>query len=406
MAIITGLSGNEIYCLQRQGLTPGDLVIGNSVISLGLIGSISSGLKTLFGGEVHQVTRIIHEGRQRAYARMVAEAKRHGGAGITGVTNELVLHGTNIEFLAIGSCIHRAEAKTEQFEFSTAADGQALYCQIDAGFEPKRFVFGNVAYSIGLGGGLIGILKSLQRGEIKEFSQIFNETRHLALKRIKAEAREAGANAVVGIKTSILPFAGMQEMVMIGTASKHPALPIGFNQNPITSDLTNDEMWGLMNQGYMPVQLVLGVSVYSLGLVGGITSFFKSFVRGEIHELTTLIYGAREEALAHIAEEARRYSADQVVGIKTYVYNLGGGIIEFLAIGTAVKKMPGVSTQSETLPPQAIIRDQDTFINTAVTANASSLNRPANATNSVTAFAGFGVFALWLLFVFLRILLR
>jgi len=406
MAIITGLSGNEIYCLQRQGLTPGDLVIGNSVISLGLIGSISSGLKTLFGGEVHQVTRIIHEGRQRAYARMVAEAKRHGGAGITGVTNELVLHGTNIEFLAIGSCIHRAEAKTEQFEFSTAADGQALYCQIDAGFEPKRFVFGNVAYSIGLGGGLIGILKSLQRGEIKEFSQIFNETRHLALKRIKAEAREAGANAVVGIKTSILPFAGMQEMVMIGTASKHPALPIGFNQNPITSDLTNDEMWGLMNQGYMPVQLVLGVSVYSLGLVGGITSFFKSFVRGEIHELTTLIYEAREEALAHIAEEARRYSADQVVGIKTYVYNLGGGIIEFLAIGTAVKKMPGVSTQSETLPPQAIIRDQDTFINTAVTANASSLNRPANATNSVTAFAGFGVFALWLLFVFLRILLR
>jgi uncharacterized protein YbjQ (UPF0145 family) len=267
-------------------------------------------------------------------------------------------------------------------------------------------VFGNVAYSIGLGGGLIGILKSLQRGEIKEFSQIFNETRHLALKRIKAEAREAGANAVVGIKTSILPFAGMQEMVMIGTASKHPALPIGFNQNPITSDLTNDEMWGLMNQGYMPVQLVLGVSVYSLGLVGGITSFFKSFVRGEIHELTTLIYEAREEALAHIAEEARRCSADQVVGIKTYVYNLGGGIIEFLAIGTAVKKMPGVSTQSETLPPQAIIRDQDTFINTAETTNASSLNRPTNATNSVTAFAGFGVFALWLLFVFLRVLLR
>ncbi|MBW4469963.1 MAG: heavy metal-binding domain-containing protein [Stenomitos rutilans HA7619-LM2] len=406
MAIITGLSGNEIFCLQRQGLTPGDLVIGNSVISLGLIGSISSGLKTLFGGEVHQVTRIIHEGRQRAYARMVAEAKRHGGVGITGVANELVLHGTNVEFLAIGSCLHHAEARTETLEFSTAADGQALYCQMDAGFEPKRFVFGNVAYSIGLGGGLIGILKSLQRGEIKEFSQIFNETRHLALKRIKAEAREAGANAVVGIKTSILPFAGMQEMVMIGTASKHPALPIGFNQNPITSDLTNDEMWGLMNQGYMPIQLVLGVSVYSLGLVGGITSFFKSFVRGEIQEVTTLIYEAREEALAHIAEEARRCSADQVVGIKTYVYNLGGGIIEFMAIGTAVKKMPGVGTHSETLPPQAIIRDQDTFINTAEATNVSSLNQPTNTKNAVTTFVGFGVFALWLIFIFLRVLLH
>ncbi len=406
MAVITGLSGNEIFCLQRQGFTPGDLVIGNSVISLGLVGSISSGLKTLFGGEVHQVTQIIHEGRLRAYGRMVAEAKRHGGVGITGVSNELVLHGTNIEFLAIGSCIHRDGARTEQFEFSTSADGQALYCQIDAGFTPKQFVFGNVAYSIGLGGGLIGSLKSLARGEIKEFSQIFNETRHLALKRIRAEARQVGANAVVGIQTSILSLAGMQEMVMIGTASEHPELPAGFHQNPITSDLTNEEMWNLINQGYMPVQLVLGVSVYSLGLVGGITSFFKSFVRGEISELTSLIYEAREEALAHIAEDARRYSADQVVGIKTYVYNLGNGIIEFLAIGTAVKKMPGVQTDSDTLLPQAIIRDRDTFINTAETTTVSSLNQPTNTANFAGIFVGFGVFAFWLMFIILRIVFR
>jgi uncharacterized protein YbjQ (UPF0145 family) len=406
MAIITGLSGNEIYCLQRQGFTPGDLVIGNSVISLGLIGSIGSGLKVLFGGEVSQVTRIIHEGRHRAYARMVAEAEQHGGVGITGVTNELIIHGTNIEFLAIGSCIHQEGAQSERLEFSSSADGQALFCQIDAGFTPKQFVFGNVAYSIGLGGGLLGMLKSLSRGEIKEFSQIFNETRHLALKRIKSEAKAHGANAVVGIKTSILPFAGMQEMVMIGTASEHPALPDGYHQSPVTSDLTNEEMWSLMNQGYMPLQLVLGVSVYSLGLVGGITSFFKSFGRGEIRELTTLIYEAREEALRHIARDAERCNADEVLGIKTYVYNLGGGIIEFLAIGTAVKKMSGITTQSDALLPQAIIRDQDTFINTAEATGASSLNQPTNAANPISAFIGFGVFALWLLFVMFKIFVR
>ncbi len=401
MVTITGLSGNEIFCLQRQGLTPGDLVIGNSVISLGLLGSLKSGLKTLFGGEVHQVTRVIHEGRQRAYDRMTSEAKRHGGIGITGVSSELILHGTNIEFLSIGSCIHREGAKAEQLEFSSSSDGQALYCQSDAGFEPKQFVFGNVAYSIGIGGGLIGSLRSLARGEIKEFSQIFNETRHLALKRIKSEAREVGANAVVGIKTSILPFVGMQEMVMIGTASKHSALPDGFYQSPITSDLTNEEMWNLVNQGYMPVQLVLGVSVYSLGLVGGITSFFKSFVRGEIRELTTLIYEAREKALAHVAEDARRCQADQVVGIKTYVYNLGGGIIEFLVIGTAVRKMPGVATQSNQLLPQAIIRDQDTFVNTAGSSIASSLNQPTPSLRVVPILAGLSVFMFWF---FIRLL--
>ena len=316
------------------------------------------------------------------------------------------MHGTNIEFLSIGSCVHRAEAQAEELEFSTSADGQALYCQSDAGFVPKRFVFGNVAYSIGVGGGIVGSLKSLQRGEIKEFSQIFNETRHLALKRIKAEARLAKANAVVGIETSILPFGGLQEMVMIGTASEHPALPSGFYQNPITSDLTNEEMWNLIHQGYMPVQLVLGVSVYSLGLVGGVSAFFKSFVRGEISELTTLIYEAREEALAHIAADAQRCNADQVVGIKTYIYNLGGGIIEFLAIGTAVRKMPEVGTDSENLIPQAIIRDRDTFINTAETSAAASLSRPTNPTSSVSGFIGFGVFALWLLFIFFRVMVR
>jgi len=43
-------------------------------------------------------------------------------------------------------------------------------------------------------------LKSLQRGEVHQYSQVFNETRHRALERIRAEARSAGANAVVGIQ--------------------------------------------------------------------------------------------------------------------------------------------------------------------------------------------------------------
>lgn len=375
MSIITGLSGNEIFCLHQKGMEAGDLIIGNSVFSLGLIAGIGSGLKTLIGGEVTQVTSIIHEGRQNAYSRMVGEAQKHKGIGITGVSSELVQQSGNVEFLSVGSCIHRAGETAEQLEFSTSADGQELYCQLDAGFVPKQFVFGNVAYSIGIGGGLLGSLKSLKRGEIQEFSQIFNETRHLALKRIKTEARSVGANAVVGIETSIIPFAGMQEMVMIGTASHHSALPDGYSQSPITSDLTNEEMWNLVHLGYMPLQLVLGVSVYSLGFVGGITSAFKSFVRGEINELTTLIYEAREQALARIAEDANKCKADKVVGIKTYVYQLGSGIIEFMAIGTAVKKMDGVGTLSKMLLPQAIIKDRDTFINTAEWSVGTQLNQ-------------------------------
>jgi uncharacterized protein YbjQ (UPF0145 family) len=399
MTTISGLSGNEIYCLHRQGFTPGDLVIGNSVISLGLIGSIGAGLKTLAGGEVRGVTSVIHDGRKRAIDRLHEETRHNGGYGVTGVSSELIFHGTNIEFLAVGSCVRQGETRSHAPVFSSACDGQALYCLQDAGFTPKHFVFGNVAYSVGLGGGLKGVLRSLARGEVVEFSEVFNRTRHLALERIRAEAVHAGANAVTGIRTSILPLAGMQEMVMTGTACTHAALP--GSGTPITSDLTHEEMWNLANQGYMPVQLVLGVSVYSLGLVGGVLAFFKSFARGEISELTSLIYEARERALIRIGEDARDAGADQVVGVKTYVYNLGGGIIEFLAIGTAVRKMEGVHTHSEQLLPQAIIRDQDTFINTADRSSGYSIGTPANMRGSISLFVGMGITLLvFLTFVF------
>ena len=41
MPVMTGLSGNEMYCLHLKGLSPGDLVIGNSVFSMGFLGSWS-----------------------------------------------------------------------------------------------------------------------------------------------------------------------------------------------------------------------------------------------------------------------------------------------------------------------------------------------------------------------------
>lgn len=375
MAIMTGLSGNEIYCLHLKGLTPGELCIGNSVYSIGFVGTLGAGVNTLLGGEVDQVTRVIHDGREQSFKRMVVEAQHRGGVGITGVTSELVQQGSNVEFLSVGSGIHRNGAQAEALEFSTSADGQELYCQLDAGFQPAQFVFGNVAYSIGVGGGIVGGLRSLARGEIVEYSNVFNKTRHHALERITSQAIAVNANSVVGIKTTILPFGGMQEMVMIGTASRHSALPERCDKHPVTSDLTCEEMWNLVHIGYMPIQLVLGVSVYSVGFVGSLVAGFKSLVRGEIEELTSLIYEARENAIARLRADAELCGADDVVGIKTYVYSLGSGIIEFMAIGTAVKKMPGLTTLSTSLPPQAVIQDKNTFINTAEQTLGTDLNK-------------------------------
>ncbi|MFO1021896.1 MAG: heavy metal-binding domain-containing protein, partial [Planctomycetales bacterium] len=245
--------------------------------------------------------------------------------------------------------------------FSTSSDGQELYCQLDAGFTPIRFVFGNVAYSIGLGGGILGALKSMGRGEIKQYSDVFNHTRHLALQRMVDEAKAVGANSVVGIQTTVMPFRGVHEMMMTGTASRHPELPPQYNAEPVTSDLTCEEMWNMCSLGYLPIKLVLGTAVYSLGIMGGLASFFKSFSKGEISELTSLIYEAREHAIGLIRDEAAAIGADDVIGIKTHINDMGG-LLEFMAIGTAVKRMPHLTTLTPTLPPQAIITDRDTWI--------------------------------------------
>ncbi|HUO09841.1 MAG TPA: heavy metal-binding domain-containing protein [Phycisphaerae bacterium] len=370
MPVMTGLSGNEIYCLHLKNMTPGELVVGNSVYSLGFVGNIGAGLRNMMGGEVTQVTQIIHEGRTQSFQRMQAEAQKHGGIGISGVSSELRRFHGNIEFLSVGSTIHAegqsrgAAGGVESLAFSTAHDAQELYCILDANYSPHHFVFGNVAYSVGITGGLLGSLKSMARGEVKEFSDIFNHTRHLALQRISADAQQYGANAILGIETSVLPFQGVHEMMMIGTACHNPNLPPpNPATGPVTSDLTAEETWNMAAMGYAPLKLVLGTAVYSLGIVGGFMAALKSFSRGEVNDLTSLIYDAREHAIGLIRAEANAIGADDVVGIKTHIHDLGN-LLEFMAIGTAVKKLPNLTPQSALLPPQAIIKDKDTWITT------------------------------------------
>src|SRR6188768_2096147 len=104
--IISGLSGNEIYCLAQKGYAPGKIVVGNSVYSLGFAGGISSSLKAMAGGEIGEITSLISEGRHAAISRLIHEAQEQQAQGVTGVASELKTIGTMKEFLAVGSAIH------------------------------------------------------------------------------------------------------------------------------------------------------------------------------------------------------------------------------------------------------------------------------------------------------------
>src|SRR5262245_43157607 len=157
--LISGFSGNELYCLAQKGWTPGSIVVGNSVQSLGFVGGLSSGLRTIAGGEITNLTQLIVEGRHAAIDRLEQEAQDHGAHGITGVTSELRrLSGLN-EFLAIGSSVTGRDYHGPFF--TTACSGQDLFCQVDAGYEPRHFVMGNVAYALGVSRGIFGFLRGV-----------------------------------------------------------------------------------------------------------------------------------------------------------------------------------------------------------------------------------------------------
>lgn len=367
--ICTGLSGNEFYCIAMTGYTPGSILMGNTVYAIGYIGGMISNVHVTLGGEIPQYTNMISEGRRLSIERFEKELQTSNAVGAAGVTSEIIFHPGNIEFLSIGSSLYTQTPQSNGQYMTSAADGQELFCQVDAGFNPMRLVFGNVAYSIGIGRNLLGNIRQLAHGEVKQYSDLFNTTRNLALQRITAEAVQMQANAVVGIRTTIVPIVApkVQEMIMIGTASYNPQLAQIAQQvgGVVTSDLTSEEMWNVIKLGYAPIKLVLGTSIYSLGVAGGIKAALRSFAKGEVTTLSELVYGAREQSIKKVQEQAREVGADMVLGVKTYIYQLEGDLIEFLAIGTAVKRMDGLVTRSTQLPPQAIIRDKDTFINVA-----------------------------------------
>jgi uncharacterized protein YbjQ (UPF0145 family) len=384
--ICTGLSGNELYCISMAGYAPGNILVGNSVYSLGAIGSLGTNINSTLGGEIPQYTNMISEGRRLALERLDTELQQDNAVGATGVTSEVIFHSGNIEFLSIGSSLYVSNAQPSSGFMTSSADGQELFCQIDAGFQPVRLAFGNVAYSIGLARSLMGGLRQMAHGEVTQYSNAFSVTRRLALERISNEARQLNANSVIGIKTTIVPIGekGMREMMMLGTASINPSLSAIAAQvgGVITSDLTAEEMWNVMRLGYAPMQLVLGTSVYSLGVIGGVKAALRGIAKGEINSLTQLVYGAREQSLKKVQDQAQAIGADMVIGIKTYIYQLGSELIEFLAIGTAVKRIDGVQPRSEQLPPQAIIRDKTTFIDTTQQALGAEVSHQMSIDNT------------------------
>ena len=91
-----------------------------------------------------------------------------------------------------------------------------------AGFrvtESKGQVFGLVVRSRGLAGNITASLRSLVGGEIREYTELLEDTRRQAIDRLVKNASLMGANAVISMRFDSSGLAGtMSEIVAYGTA--------------------------------------------------------------------------------------------------------------------------------------------------------------------------------------------
>ena len=100
-----------------------------------------------------------------------------------------------------------------------------------------------------------------------------------------------------------------------------------------TSDLSVNEFLLVKESGFQPLGLVMGSSIYSIG------AQLNQQAPGEMTTLTQALYQSRELAMERMEAEADELGADGIVAVRltVNVHAWGTNIVEFLAIGTAVK---------------------------------------------------------------------
>lgn len=125
-----------------------------------------------------------------------------------------------------------------------------------------------------------------------------------------------------------------------------------------TSDLSVNEFLLVKEVGFQPLGLVMGSSIFHIGVQATGNALAE-----ELTTLTQALYQSRELAMVRMEEEADALGADGIVAVRLAVniHTWGTNVIEFVAIGTAVKHVeaPGSFRTRENKPFTSDLSGQD-----------------------------------------------
>jgi uncharacterized protein YbjQ (UPF0145 family) len=223
-----------------------------------------------------------------------------------------------------------------------------------AGFTPLGLVLGTSVYHCGF-----QTRRWSQNQEMNVLSQAMYHARELAMARMQAEADQLGADGIVAVRLEV-EFkewgSDAAEFLAVGTAVKADDGQRWRNDagHPFTSDLTGQDFWTLLQAGYAPLGMVMGVCVYHVAhrTIGNILSNLGQ--NTELPQFTQALYDARELAMARMQTEAEALHAEGIVGVRLDQRNhsWGAHTTEFFSIGTAVRP---IRPDHEIARPQLVL---------------------------------------------------
>jgi uncharacterized protein YbjQ (UPF0145 family) len=244
------------------------------------------------------------------------------------------------------------------------------------GYEPLGLVTGSAIYRPPFWG-RYGVAMRENR-ELADLSNSLHSARTIAMGRLRADAAALHADGVVGVR---LEFEGAEgkgrdyRFNAIGTAiraTRHAT--VRSNDRPsdglppprgevFTSDLSGRDFALLARAGYVPAGMVMGVCVYHVARRQFGDWLKTQNANIELELITTALYDSRELAMERMQEESHALGADGIVGVRiqeeTHVW--GSHVIEFLAIGTAVRL---VADEHRSLAPDMVVPLDDLTVET------------------------------------------
>ena len=128
-----------------------------------------------------------------------------------------------------------------------------------------------------------------------------------------------------------------------------------------TSDFSVNEFLLVRKAGFEPIGLCVGSCVYHVAHQGVLKSLSNLGQNTEITPFTQAMYDARELAMERMQNEAMAAEAEGVVGVQLHEgsHNWQPHVLEFFAVGTAVKPIEDKSLIPEAVSPQVVIPVND-----------------------------------------------